>query len=131
MLETPTANRTRVFRQPLDRLPYRLIELTAKNLGEQGLYRIIFAALSETHDPDIKSALKRLYHRYHGLVESEIAERQRRNPRNVAENSDTAWALIGMVTFMNIVIDLKLMGTRRRQQLFSTMANVLLDGVPR
>ncbi len=110
----------------------RLIELTAKNLGEQGLYRVIFTALGETHDPEIKSALKRLYRRYHDLVESEIAEhRQRRNSRRVAGNEDTAWALIGMVTFMNIAIDLELMGPRRRQQTFSTMAHFLLDGVPR
>jgi len=29
----------------------QLIELTGKNLGEQGLYQIIFTALSETDEP--------------------------------------------------------------------------------
>ncbi len=107
----------------------RLIELTAKNLGEEGLYRIIFAALCETHDPDIKDALERLYRRYHGLVEGEIDEHRRReDPGKVAGNDDTAWALIGLVTFMNVAIDLKLMGPRRREQIFSKMARFLLSG---
>lgn len=108
----------------------RLIDLTAKNLGEQGLYRIIFAALSETNDPDIHGALKRLYRRYHSLIKSEVTDhRHRKNTRDVAENDDTAWALIALVTFMNIAIDLDLMGSRHRQRTFSTMAHFLLDGL--
>ena len=112
----------------------RLIELTAKNLGEEGLYRIIFAALSETDDPDIKQALQRLYRRYHDRVEMEISRhrehREQRGVRDVAKDDDTAWALIGLVAFMNIALELELLGTRRRQQSFSTMATFLLDGVP-
>ena len=50
--------------------------------------------------------------------------------RSGAENAETAWALIGLVTFMNIAIDLELMGPRRRQQTFSAMAHFLLDGAP-
>ncbi len=109
----------------------RLLELTGKDLGEQGLYRIIFAALSETDDPDVKQALQRLYRRYHERVETEIVRhRQQRGVRDVAEDDDTAWALIGLVSFMNIALDLELMSARKRQQLFSTMALLLLNGSP-
>lgn len=106
-----------------------LIELTGKNLGEQGLYRIIFAALSETDDADVKRALKRLYERYHKRVVTEIARhRKQHGIEGSIEDDDAAWALIGWVAFMNIVIDLELMSSRKRQQLFSTIAHGLLNG---
>jgi AcrR family transcriptional regulator len=109
----------------------RLIELTGKNLGEQGLYRIIFAALSETDDPDVKQALQRLYRRYHDRVLTEISRhREQRGVRDVAKDDDTAWMLIGLVAFMNIALDLELMSSRKSQQLFSTMAYFLLNGAP-
>ncbi len=107
----------------------QLIELTASNLGEEGLYRIIFAALSETDDPDVKQALQRLYRRYHDRVKMEIARHRKQcGVRDVAKDDDTAWALIGLVAFMNIALDLELMSARKRQQLFSTMAVWLLNG---
>ncbi len=109
----------------------RLVELTAKNLGEERLYRIIFAALSETDDPDVKQALQRLYRQYHDRVMTEIARhREQCGDRDVAKDDDTAWALIGLVAFMNIALDLELMGVRKRQQLFTTMAALLLNGAP-
>ena len=48
----------------------------------------------------------------------------------MAEDDDTAWVLIGLVAFMNIALDLELMSARKRQQLFSTMAFLLLNGAP-
>lgn len=109
----------------------RLIELTGKDLGENGLYRIIFAALNETDDPDIKGALQRLYHRYHERIEEEIAKhRKQSGVREVSEDGDTAWALIGMVAFMNIALDLELMNGRKRKQLFSAIALQLIKRSP-
>ena len=107
----------------------QLIELTGQDLGEHRLYRIIFAALSETDDPDVKQALRKLYRLYHDRVETEVARhRKQRDVREVAEDDDTAWALIGLVAFMNIALDLKLMSARKRKQMFSTMASLLLNG---
>ena len=109
----------------------RLIELTGKDLGENGLYRIIFAALNETDDPDIKGALQRLYRRYHERLEEEIVKhRKQSRVRRVSEDGDTAWALIGMVAFMNIALDLELMNGRKRKQLFSAIAIQLINGSP-
>jgi AcrR family transcriptional regulator len=108
----------------------RLIELTSKDLGEQGLYRIIFAALNETDDPDVKHALQQLYRRYHDRVEAEITKHRKQcGVPDVSEADGTAWALIGLVSFMNIALDLELMNARKRQQLFSTLAFRLLNGV--
>ena len=95
----------------------RLIELTGKDLGENGLYRIIFAALNETDDPDIKGALQLLYRRYHERIEEEIVKhRKQSGVRRVSEDGNTAWALIGMVAFMNIALDLELMNGRKRKR---------------
>ena len=107
----------------------QLIELTGKDLGEQGLYRIIFAALSETNDPDVKQTMRTLYQRYHDRVAKEITRhRAQHGVRDVAKDTDTAWGLIALVAFMNIALDLELMNGRKRQQLFSTMAFLLLNG---
>ena len=109
----------------------RLIELTGKNLGEQGLYQIIFAALSETDEPDVKQALQRLYRRYHDRVKTEISRhREQLCDQDVANDDDTAWALIGLAAFMNIAHDLELMSSRKREQLFSTIAYLVLNGAP-
>ncbi len=109
----------------------RLIELTGKDLGENGLYRIIFAALNETDDPDIKGALQRLYRRYHERLEDEIASHRKQSVvRRVSDDGDTAWALVGLVAFMNIALDLELMNGRKRKQLFSAIALQLINGSP-
>ena len=107
----------------------RLVDLTSKDLGENGLYRVIFAALNETEDVDIKMAMQRLYRAYHKNLEAElIAHRKLFRTSNSAECSDSAWALIGLVSFMNIALDLELMDSKERRQLFSELAFKLIDG---
>ena len=71
----------------------RLIEMTGEDLGEQGLYQIIFAALGETDDSEVKKALRRLYKKYHERVESEVRKyRAHRDASNGKEDAATAWA---------------------------------------
>ena len=109
----------------------RLIQLTSEDLGEAGLYRIIFTALSETDDPDVKRALQRLYKRYHERVKAELRTYYERQDK-LASNEDaaTAWALIGLVAFMNIVVDLDLMSGRKRRELFTEISFRLLGDPP-
>jgi AcrR family transcriptional regulator len=110
----------------------RLIRLTGRDLGEQGLYRVIFTALDETDDPDIRQALQRLYRQYHVRVAAEVTRhRECRGARNVVGANDTAWALIGLVTFMNNALHLDLMSAKDGERLFGLMAFALLDGAPR
>jgi AcrR family transcriptional regulator len=109
----------------------RLIELTGRDLGENGLYRIIFAALNETDDPEIKHALQRLYRQYHERIKVEIARhRTLCGASGIAADEDIAWALIALVAFMNIALDLGLMNGRKGQELFSTLALQLLHVSP-
>ena len=107
----------------------RLVELTSKDLGENGLYRVIFAALNETEDVDIKHAMQRLYLRYHARLDAElVTHRKLSDTSTSAECGDMAWALIGLVSFMNIALDLELMDSKERKRLFTTMAFKLIDG---
>ncbi len=107
----------------------RLVEMTSHDLGEDGLYRVIFAALNETEDVDVKQALQRLYRRYHARVDSELVRyRKLSGISQPAECGDTAWALISLVSFMNISLDLELMDSQERKRLFSTMAYKLING---
>lgn len=107
----------------------RLVEMTSHDLGEDGLYRVIFAALNETEDVDVKQALRRLYRRYHARVDSELVRyRKLSGISQPAECGDTAWALISLVSFMNISLDLELMDSQDRKRLFSTMAYKLING---
>ncbi len=107
----------------------RLVEMTSHDLGEDGLYRVIFAALNETEDVDVKQALQRLYRRYQARVDSELVRyNELSGSSQAAECGDTAWALISLVSFMNISIDLELMDSRERKRLFSTMAFKLING---
>lgn len=106
----------------------RLVELTSKDLGEQGLYRVIFTALNETEDVVVKNALQRLYRRYHERLVLELGKyRELSGISTATECADLAWALIGLVSFMNIVLDLDLMDRKEQKRLFSTMAFKLID----
>ena len=50
----------------------RILDYEAKHHGELGLYRIVFAGLSETEDPEIAAALRRLYGRFHAFVRRHV-----------------------------------------------------------
>ena len=106
----------------------RLVELTSKDLGENGLYRVIFAALNETEDVDIKLAMQRLYRRYHASLDAElVTHRKLSGTSTQAQCGDLAWALISLVSFMNIALDLELMDSKERKQLFSGLTFKLIE----
>lgn len=106
----------------------RLVELTSKDLGEHGLYRVIFTALNETEDVDVKLALQRLYRQYHERLDSELRKhRQLSGVSTATKCGDLAWALIGLVSFMNIVLDLDLMDAKERKRMFAEMAFKLIE----
>ena len=123
-------------REVLDQVPpgedalSALTEDVANSLGEMGLYRIIFAALGELHDAEIRQALKDLYQHNHRLVVKLLADRQDgRSPVHL-KDQDTAWGVLGMITMMNIVIELELLGPRQRKTAFTQVAKALLSLPP-
>jgi AcrR family transcriptional regulator len=102
----------------------RVLEYEAVHHGEFGLYRIVFTGLSETDDPEIREALRRMYLRFHDFIVEQIGG-DKTAPQ--ADGDLAAWAFVGIGTVSNISRELGLMGDARRQALFRKIGQSLLD----
>jgi AcrR family transcriptional regulator len=106
----------------------RLLTYEAEHHGEFGHYRIVFAGLNETDDPDVRKALADMYARYQRFVRRQIAtHRQDRHSPDVADAHLAAWAFIGLGMVANIGRELGLLGDQRRRRLFAHVGQLLLD----
>jgi AcrR family transcriptional regulator len=105
----------------------RLLAYEAQHHGENRLYRIIFAGLSESDDPLIREALGALYGRFQRLIQSQI-ERHRRGRRRAADLDPAlaAWGIVGLGTVANIGRELELLKARERAQLLGQAGTRLL-----
>lgn len=103
----------------------RLLEYEAVHHGEFGLYRIVFAGLSETKDPEIRAALRRMYLRFHKFIVDQVG-----GPQKTATGTDAevlAWAFVGIGTVSNISRELRLMDETKRRALFRQIGGRLLS----
>lgn len=107
----------------------RLVAYEVQHQGEFGFYRVIFTALAETDDDEIRTALTRMYRQFHRLVSKQIETgRERDRDRSRLPVSDAAWALLGLATISNIILELNLLGPRQRKQMFAAVAESLAGG---
>lgn len=105
----------------------RLLEYEATHHGEHGLYRIVFAGLSETDDAEIRAALRRMYRRFHAFIREELT--QHRGGRRRAGDLDpalAAWAILGLGTVANIGRELNLVSGSQRKGLFEQIGEQIL-----
>lgn len=106
-----------------------VLEHEATHLGEFGLYRILFAGLSETDDPSILAALRAAYTGFHAFLRDRIAEHRRargRGARDLPSPELTAWAMLGVGTAANLGRELDLLGTKQRAALLRSAGRRLL-----
>lgn len=103
----------------------RLIAYEAQHQGEFGFYRVVFTALAETDDEEMREALIRMYRQFHKLVVEQITTGRESEREGIALN-DAAWGLIGLATISNIVVQLSLLGPRQRKQMFASVATALV-----
>lgn len=103
----------------------RLIAYEAQHQGEFGFYRVIFTALSETDDDEMRAALIRMYRQFHKLVSQQITT-GRESDRDHLTVNDAAWGLIGLATISNIIVELNLLGPRQRKQMFASVAQAFV-----
>jgi AcrR family transcriptional regulator len=107
----------------------RLLQYEAEHGGQFGLYRIVFAGLSEADDPEIRAALRNMYKRFQRFIQRRAeAHRGDGQAGNVPDVEMSAWALVGLGTVANICRQLGLMGEGRRQRLMLEVGALLLDG---
>jgi AcrR family transcriptional regulator len=108
----------------------RLLEHEASHHGELGLYRIVFAGLSETDDPEIREALGRMYEHFQKFIREQIDQhRSESNATDLAKvtSMSAAWAVIGLGTVANIGRELGLMDESDRRRLMEQAGRCLLD----
>jgi AcrR family transcriptional regulator len=107
----------------------RILCYESTHHGEFHLHKLVFAALTETDEPEIAAALQRMYARFHAFIAAHIATTRHPRPsRRQNQNSTdlTAWALIGLATIANITRDLRLLTDRQRALLYTQIAQSLL-----
>ena len=107
----------------------RLLEYESVHHGEFGLFRIIFAGLNETDDPDIRSAMQAMYDQFHRFLSQQIkAHRGERSKRVIPSAELAAWAVVGLGTVANISRELGLVTTIQRQKLVKEVGRLLREG---
>lgn len=114
----------------------------AEHLGEFGLYRILFAGLGESDDPEIRGRLRRTYLAFQRFVRDRVLDHRRRRPgvtlrvaarrgshgkdRRALDAERVAWALVGLGTIANIGRELELFPAKDRQRLLTEAGRCLL-----
>jgi len=107
----------------------RIVKYESQHQGEFGFYRIVFTALTETDDDDIRVALVGMYKRFHQLVCSQVkAGRGSGDLESALPVELAAWGLLGLATISNVIRELKLLPPRQRERMFATVAKCLVGG---
>jgi len=98
----------------------QLLRYEGRHLGEHGLYRILFAALGETDDPDIHAALVDTYGRFVRFIRVQVAASRGLGPKAGGQGVElAAWAIVGLGTVANIGRELGLLSPRQRERLLT------------
>jgi len=109
----------------------RVLDYEARHHGEFGLYRIVFAGLSETDDPEIRGTLKTMFSRFHRFIRDEMKSHgQRARPLSGREKPGDdvlAWAIVALGTMANITREIGLLSNPKRRRLISDVGRLLLD----
>lgn len=106
----------------------RLLAYEARHHGELGLYRIVFAGLSESDDPRIRGALQDLYGRFHAFVRRQLSAHRAAGAPGELDVETAAWAIVGLGTVANVGRELRLIGAERRQSLLWEAGRMLAEG---
>jgi AcrR family transcriptional regulator len=107
----------------------RLLRYEARHYGESGLHRIILAGLSETDEPAIREALRKMYGRFHRFIRGRIADhRAGRSAQRIPSEAIAAWAIVGLGNVANIGRELGLLSHRAQAKMFADAGRLLLDG---
>ncbi len=107
----------------------RILKHEVEHYGESGLHRIIFAGLSETDEPEIREALRKMYGRFHRFVRGQIAAHRDGGQTNgLPDATVSAWAIVGLGSVADIGRELGLLSGRGRKRMLGEAGRLLLDG---
>jgi AcrR family transcriptional regulator len=123
-------NTLRIYREVLKSAPDAtnpvgvLVNYEATHLGEFRNYRIVFSALPECNDPEVRQALQRMYHRIHVFIVEIMA---RSVPKSAVNIANMSWGIIGLGTIITIMNELNIMNAAEREQVFKQVAALMID----
>lgn len=101
----------------------RIFTEEARYRGRSGLHRITLAAFSESDDPEVRDAVRRMYHRFHRYIRDTLNQLHHTLPddTNPPDPNAAAWALIGLGTLINIGREFDLFDKTTQTQLMQTI----------
>ncbi len=107
----------------------RVLAAEARQHGESELYRIVFAGLSETDDPDIRKALRDMFRRFQTFIDRQVADHRAESGRGaVPDSAAAAWAIIGIGLASDVMRELRLAPLAERRDTWEQAGGFLLDG---
>ena len=107
----------------------RILAYDSEHRGEKGFYRITFAALSETDDPDVLEALRSMYSRFTVFIEQQVSEhRAAHDDTGMPETWAVTWAILGLATAADIGRETGLLDATKRQAMIAEVGRLLLEG---
>ncbi|MGB1123738.1 MAG: TetR/AcrR family transcriptional regulator [Phycisphaeraceae bacterium] len=107
----------------------RILAYDAEHRGEKGFYKITFAALSETDDPDVLEALKSMYRRFTEFIEQQVGEhRTTHDDSGMPETWAVTWAILGLATAADIGRETGLLDAAKRKAMIAEVGRLLLEG---
>ena len=127
-------NNVRIWTEVLAALPKGtgplefLLDYESKHIGELGNFRIVFAGLGNSDDPDLKFAVRNLYHKFHKFLVGLFSKYVKTKQGDLSVDS-LAWGFIGLGTVINIANDTGLLGPRNRKVVFAEVGRALLQSM--
>ena len=131
-----TSSNLRVWRKVLAEAPpgepplERLLHYESSHLGEFRNYRIVFSALAETQEPQIREALQRMYHRIHCFFLELLAAHAPVQALR-GEGMCLAWGVMGVGTMLTILAELGMMTGTERREVLETVVGPLIGATGR
>ena len=105
-----------------------VVAYEARHQGEFGFYRVVFTALVEADDPEIREAIRAMYRRFHERIRKLIETNREGDKRPPGLPADAAaWAVMGLATVSNIIRELELLRPRQREEMFAQTAKYLVQ----
>jgi AcrR family transcriptional regulator len=105
-----------------------LLSYEAEHQGESGLHKILFDALGEADDPEVREMVISVYRRFHAALQRHIEEsRPQSNMSLRLPIGMTVWGLIGLATVSNIIRELDLLPVEEREEMFLRVGKALLS----
>jgi AcrR family transcriptional regulator len=106
-----------------------LLQYEAGHLGELGMYRIVFAGLSETDDPDIRRHLRLMYRRFQRFISRQVENHRRAATERMRPGAEVAaWAIVGLGMVAYVGRELDLLSAGERELLVREAGRLLLEG---